>query len=326
MHESIGTPAFWVGFLIVVLFLLAIDLGLFHRKAHEVRVREAFLWSAVWVSLSLSFGVWIYYHWGSQRGLEFFTGYLLEEALSVDNIFVFVLIFSYFSVPSRLHHRVLFWGILGALVMRAAFILGGAALIHRFHWVLYIFGGFLIYTGFRILRHGGTEIHPEGNPLVRWFQRLVPMVNSFREGKFLVKEGGKLFATPLALVLVAVETTDLVFALDSIPAIFGVTRDPFIIYTSNICAILGLRSMYFLLAAVVNRFVYLGPGLGIVLMFIGIKMLIADIFNIPICISLLVIAVVLITSIILSLLRPPKPPINTTHTDASLVPSEAEER
>jgi tellurite resistance protein TerC len=304
MH-SIGTPLFWTSFIIVVLFLLSIDLGVFHRKAREVPFREALGWSIAWIVLSLGFGIWVW-SFGRQYGLEFYTGYLIEYALSVDNVFVFILIFSYFKVPSRLHHRVLFWGILGALVMRAIFIIIGASLISTFHWVIYVFGAFLVYTGIKILRQGDTEVDPEHNPIVRFFRKVVPMTAGYDSGKFITKHMGKLAATPLALVLVTVETTDLIFATDSIPAIFGITKDPFIVYTSNVCAILGLRSLYFLMAAVVQRFVYLGTGLGIVLMFIGVKMLISGIYIIPIGLSLGIVASILACAVIGSVLWPPK--------------------
>jgi tellurite resistance protein TerC len=306
MH-SIGTPVFWTSFIVIVLFLLSIDLGLFHRHAHDVSVREAFFWSVIWVILSFFFGVWVYRSFGKQYGLEFYAGYLIEYALSVDNVFVFILIFSYFGVPSKLHHRVLFWGILGALLMRATFIAAGASLISAFHWTIYLFGAFLVFTGAKIIRQGDTEIEPEQNPIVRLFRRVMPMTTGYESGKFFTRHMGKCVATPLALVLVTVETTDLVFATDSIPAIFGVTRDPFIVYTSNICAILGLRSMYFLLAAVIRRFAYLGTGLGIVLMFIGIKMLISGFYAIPIGASLGIVAMILACAVISSLLWPPKP-------------------
>ena len=306
MAPSIGTPIFWTSFILAVLVLLTVDLGIFNRRAHAVTVKEALSWSIVWIVLSLSFGSYIYTAYGRQYGLEFFAGYLIEYALSVDNIFVFILIFSYFAVPARFHHRVLFWGILGALIMRAIFIVAGAALINAFHWIIYIFGAFLIFTGIKILRQGDAEVEPQQNPAVKLFRRFVPMTSGYDSGKFFQKHQGKLMATPLALVLVTVEATDLVFATDSIPAIFGVTRDPFIVYTSNICAILGLRSMYFLLSAVVNRFVYLGMGLGIVLAFIGLKMLMSGIYAIPIGLSLAIVAAILIGSIILSLLCPPK--------------------
>jgi tellurite resistance protein TerC len=305
MH-SIGTPVFWTSFIVVVLFLLSIDLGLFHRHAREVRVREALLWSAIWIVLSLCFGFWVYQFIGKQYGLEFYAGYLIEYALSVDNVFVFILIFSYFRVPPKLHHRVLFWGILSALIMRAAFIMVGASLISAFHWMIYVFGAFLIFTGAKILRQGDTEVEPEQNPIVRLFRRIMPMTESYESEKFFTRHQGKFVATPLALVLVTLETTDLVFATDSIPAIFGVTKDPFIVYTSNVCAILGLRSMYFLLAAVVSRFAYLGAGLGFVLMFIGVKMLVSGIYHIPIGISLAIVALILACSVIGSLLWPPK--------------------
>ena len=306
MEHSIGTPLFWISFIAVILFLLAIDLGVFHRRAHAVSVREAMCWSVVWIILSLSFGMWIYKSFGRQYGLEFFAGYLIEYALSVDNVFVFILIFSYFAVPAGLHHRVLFWGILSALVMRATFIVAGAALIQTFHWVLYIFGIFLIVTGTKIIMQGDTKVEPEKNPVVKLFRRWIPMTTGYESGRFFQRHEGRLNATPLALVLVTVEATDLVFATDSIPAIFGVTRDPFIVYTSNICAILGLRSMYFLLSAVVNRFAYLGTGLGIVLMFIGAKMLMASVYHLPIGLSLSIVALILFGSIVLSLLFPPK--------------------
>lgn len=306
MNGSMGTPLFWTSFLVVVFILLALDLGVFHRKAHEVRPREALLWSLAWVTLSCVFGIWVYFDAGSQKSLEFFTGYLIEYALSVDNVFVFIIIFSYFAVPKHLHHRALFWGILGALVMRGAFILIGTALLHAFHWVIYIFGAFLIYTGFKVMKHGDTEVEPQRNPIVRLFQRLFPMVATYSSGSFFTRSGNRWFATPLAVVLVTIETTDVVFALDSIPAVFGITTDPFIVYTSNVCAILGLRSMYFLLAAVVNRFAYLGTGLGVVLMFVGAKMVFSDIFPIPIAVALGIVALVLGVSIAASLIWPPR--------------------
>jgi tellurite resistance protein TerC len=306
MVHSIGTPVFWTAFVAVVLVLLSLDLGIFHRKAHAVTIREALFWSLTWIILSLSFGIWVFHTFGRQNGLEFFTGYLIEYALSIDNVFVFILIFSYFKVPVTLHHRVLFWGILGALLMRASFICAGAIVISTFHWVLYLFGAFLLFTGIKILRQGDTEVEPERNPVVRLFQRFVPMASGYESQRFFLRKAGKLTATPLALVLVTVEATDLVFATDSIPAIFGVTQDPFIVYTSNVCAILGLRSMYFLLAAVIPRFVYLGPGLGLVLGFIGIKMLVSGVYVIPTGLSLGVVAAILAGAVVLSLLFPSK--------------------
>ncbi len=322
MNGSVGTPLFWTLFLTVVSILLSLDLGIFHRKAHEVRPREAMLWSLVWVALSCAFGTWVYFHAGSQKSLEFFTGYLIEYALSVDNVFVFIIIFSYFAVPKHLHHRALFWGILGALVMRGAFILIGTALLHAFHWIIYVFGAFLIYTGFKVMRHGDTEVEPQRNPIVRLFQRIFPMVATYTSESFFTRSGSRWFATPLAVVLVTIETTDVVFALDSIPAVFGITTDPFIVYTSNVCAILGLRSMYFLLAAVVSRFAYLGTGLGVVLMFVGAKMVFSDVFPIHISVALGVVALVLGVSIAASLLWPPRVAAKPLITKETLLPSD----
>ena len=302
--ETIGTPGLWVGFTVFVLGLLALDLGVFHRQAHVVSVREALIWSLVWISLSLLFNVGVYHWFGAERGLEFLTSYLIEKALSVDNIFVFAVLFSYFAVPAGLQHRVLFWGILGALVMRAFFIVLGAALLQKFHWIMYVFGGFLVLTGIKLLRQQDAEIHPEHNPFFRLFRRLVSLVPDYREARFFVVEGGQRCATPLLLVLVAVEATDLVFAVDSIPAIFAVTTDPFIVYTSNIFAILGLRALYFLLAGVIDRFHYLKVGLAFVLTFVGVKMLTVDIYKIPITVSLTIIVALIGGSIVTSLLRP----------------------
>jgi tellurite resistance protein TerC len=302
--ESVGTPTLWIGFTTFVLAMLALDLGVFHRKAHEVGVREALAWTAGWIALALVFNLGVYRWFGSQLALEFLTGYVIEKALSVDNIFVFVLIFSTFAVPRTLQHRVLFWGILGALVMRAAFILLGGALLHRFHWVAYVFGAFLVFTGLKLLVQRGEEVHFERNPLYRLFCRLVPTVSGYRGGRFLARDGGRLRATPLLLVLVAIEATDLVFAIDSVPAIFAVTDDPFIVYTSNIFAILGLRSLYFALGGMMDRFHYLKTGLALVLTFVGMKMLIVGVYKLPIGVSLGVIAALLVTSVAASLLRP----------------------
>ena len=314
--ESIGTPALWIGFTVFVLAMLALDLGVFHRKAHEVWVREALTWTVVWISLALIFDLGVYIWFGSDRALEFLTGYLIEKALSVDNIFVFVVIFSAFAVPPRLQHRVLFWGIVGALVMRAIFVLLGAALLHQFHWVAYLFGAFLVLTGIKLLVQRDTEVHPERNQIVRLFQRFVPSVDGYRSEHFAVVEAGKCYATPLLLVLVVVEATDLVFAVDSIPAIFAVTTDPFIVYTSNIFAILGLRALYFALAGIMEKFYYLKVGLSLVLVFVGGKMLVAGVYTIHIWASLSVIILLLAASIVASLLRPPtKPlrPVGPTH-------------
>ncbi len=302
--ETVGTPPLWIGFTAFVLLMLVIDLGVFHRDAHEVSFKEALAWSAVWVSLALLFSVVIYVSFGSARGLEFLTGYLIEKALSVDNIFIFAVIFSYFSVPPAYQHRVLFWGVLGALVMRALFIFAGAALLQRFHGIMYLFGAFLIFTGVRLLLQKDAEIHPERNPLFRMFKSTVRSVAAYDDARFLVRRNGAWFATPLFLVLVSIEITDVIFAVDSIPAIFAVTSDPFIVFTSNIFAILGLRSMYFLLAGVIDKFHYLKIGLALVLIFVGIKMILMDIYKIPIASSLAVVAFVIGGAILLSLLRP----------------------
>ena len=310
----------WIAFTLFILCMLAIDLGLFHRTAHEVSVKEAGLWFAVWVTLAILFGGGMYFVEGPKAALEYFTGYLIEKALSVDNIFVFVVVLAYFRVPKNLQHRVLFWGVLGALVMRAGMIIGGTLLIQRFHWVIYVFGAFLVYTGIKMAFHSDEDIHPEGNPFIKVIQRFLPVTNRFHEDHFFVrsslieaefpddeKSELKKFAwtaTPLFIVLVVIETTDVVFALDSIPAIFGVTLDPFIVYTSNIFAILGLRSMYFFLAGIIDKFHLLKIGLSFVLFFIGVKMLISGFFHIPILVSLIVVAAVIAGSIVASLAFP----------------------
>ncbi len=293
----------WLAFNAFVLGMLALDLGVFHRKAHEVSLKEAGAWSAVWIALALAFNAGIYFWKGQEAGLQFLAGYLIEKSLSVDNIFVFVLIFSFFAVPAAYQHRVLFWGILGALVMRGIFIAAGAALLTRFHWIIYLFGAFLVFTGIKMAVVRTGHIHPDRNPLVRLARRLLPVTSEYREDRFVVREGGKWVATPLLLVLLVVESTDLVFAVDSIPAIFAITSNPFIVYTSNVFAILGLRSLYFLLAGVVEKFTYLKLGLSVVLAFVGVKMLLTDVAKIPIGISLAVIAVVIGVSILASLLR-----------------------
>jgi tellurite resistance protein TerC len=300
----------WVAFHGLIFSLLALDLGVFHRHAREVTMREAAGWSAMWIVLSLSFNVGVYHFMGAQAGLEFLTGYLIEKALSVDNIFVFVLIFSYFGVPPRYQHRILFWGILGALLLRGAMIFAGAFLIRQFHWVTYVFGGFLLFTGVRMAFHEGRAIEPEANPVIRLVRRLVPVTNRYHGQKFFTREpigpGGALrgVATPLFVVLVLVETTDIIFAVDSIPAIFAVTTNTFLVYTSNIFAILGLRALYFLLSGVIQRFHYLQLGLSVVLSFVGVKMLIADWYAVPIASSLGIIAAVLAISIVASLVFP----------------------
>ena len=291
----------WVVFNLFVLGALALDLGVFHRQPHVVSKKEAALWMVVWVSLAVLFclGVW---HWqGSHKALEFLTGYVIEQSLSLDNIFVFLVIFSYFQVLPRYQHRVLFWGILGAVIMRGAMIGLGVALLTTFEWVTYLFGAFLVFTGIRFARHEEFSVHPEANPLLRWLRRLWPVTKDFHEEHFFIRQDGRWFATPLLVVLVMIESSDLVFAVDSIPAVFAITRDPFIVYTSNIFAILGLRALYFLLVGLMPMFRYLGVGLGIVLTFVGVKMLMAEWVKIPILISLAVIAGVLAVAIAASL-------------------------
>jgi tellurite resistance protein TerC len=295
----------WVGFNLFILVMLFIDLGVFNRKAHAITYKEATVWSVVWITLALLFGGLVFWHLGNQKGLEYLTGYLIEKSLSVDNLFVILLIFSYFKVRAKYQHRVLFWGVLGALVMRAAMIFLGAALIRNFGWIIYIFGAFLIFTGIRMFQQEETEIHPEKNPVVRLVTRFVPLTDYYEEEKFFTRVNGRFTGTLLFLVLVIVEVTDLVFAVDSIPAIFAITTDTFIVYTSNVFAILGLRSLYFLLAGVVEKFHYLKIGLAIVLTFIGTKMLIVAVgIHVPIGISLGVVALVLIGSVIASLVWP----------------------
>ena len=301
---SIASPGLWLGFTLVVLAVLALDLGVFHRRPHEVGFREALAWSAVWVALSAAFCAVVAVVYGSDRGLEFAAGYLIEKALSVDNIFVFVVLFAFFRVPSALQHRVLFWGVLGAVVMRGIFVAAGAALIASFHAVIYLFGAVLLVTGVRMLVRRDAEMHPERSLAVRAFGRLVPSVPDYQGDRFVVVREGRRFATPLLTVLVAVEATDLIFAVDSIPAVFAVTDDPFIVYTSNIFAILGLRAMYFLLARLIERLHLLKYGLALVLVFVGVKMLAADAYPIPIGISLGVVAGLLALSAAASLVLP----------------------
>ena len=303
----------WIGFNVFVLGMLALDLGVFHRHSHTVSMKEAVTWSVVWISLALLFNLGIYLFWhqivpssaysNSEAAIAFLTGYLIEKSLSVDNIFVFVLLFSYFAVPALYQHRVLFWGVLGALVMRGILIAVGATLIEEFHWIIYVFGAFLIFTGIRMASHQDTEMHPEKNPVVRLFRRLMPVSSEYHGDHFFVRQAGKWAATPLFLVLLIVESTDLVFAVDSIPAIFAVTTDPFLVYTSNVFAILGLRSLYFLLAGVMDKFYYLKLGLSAILTFVGTKMVIVDFYKIPVVVSLSVVVAILIISVIASLIR-----------------------
>jgi len=305
----------WMWFNLFVLAMLALDLGVFHRKSHEVKMKEALVWSVVWMLLALAYTLGIYIGWfgdfpaaeRSQRAMEFLTGYLIEKSLSVDNIFVFLLIFSYFRVPASYQHRVLFWGILGALAMRAAFIAAGITLIEKFHWMIYVFGGFLILTGIKMALQKDKEIHPERNPVLRLFRRTVPVTENFEGDRFWVRRAGKLFATPLMVVLLFIEMTDVIFAVDSIPAILAITQNAFLVYTSNVFAILGLRALYFALAGIMQLFHHLHYGLSAILVFVGIKMVVVDIFGkIPTGVSLGVIAVILALSVIASLLWPKK--------------------
>lgn len=304
----------WAGFGAFVLTMLVLDLGVFHRKAHEAKMREALTWSGTWVGLSLLFNLGIYLGWigayagaaaRQQAALDFLTSYVIEYSLSVDNVFVFAVLFSYFAVPPVFQHKVLFWGILGALVMRAAMIFAGIALLHAFHWVIYLFGAILIFGGVKLWRNEEVEIEPQKNPVVRLVRRFMPVARGDHGQRFFIRENGALAATPLFVVLVLVEWTDLVFAVDSIPAVLAVTDDPFIVFTSNVMAILGLRSLYFALARIMQRFHLLHYGLAAILVFIGVKMLTADFYKVPTLVALGVVAGILVVSVIASLLRPP---------------------
>lgn len=294
--------SFWIYFNVFVLLMLALDLGVFNRKAHEVSIKEAMIWTGVWITLAMCFNALIYFWQGQAKALEFFTGYVIEKSLSVDNIFVFVLIFSYFKIPSIHQHKILFWGIIGALIMRAAFIFAGVAMLEKFHWTIYVFGAILIYTGYKMFVQKEKKIEPEKNPVIKLFRRIMPVTHELHDAKFFVSQNGKRFATPLFLVLILVETTDLIFAVDSIPAILAITQDQFIVYTSNVFAILGLRSLYFALAGMIDKFRYLSTGLAMILIFVGMKMVIVDFYKLPIQIALLVIVVILIISIVASLI------------------------
>jgi tellurite resistance protein TerC len=297
-----GTWPLWIAFNTSVALLLLLDLGLFHRRAHAIALREATIESAAWVALSLGFGAWIFFSHGPGSGLEFFTGYIIEKSLSVDNVFVFLLIFQYFRVDPRYQYRLLFWGVLGALVLRGAMIGVGAALIARFEWILYFFGAFLLYSGFKLFG-ADHAVHPEKNPVVRWAQKILPMSHTETTQELFVRQGGRLLFTPFFLVVIVLETTDLVLAVDSIPAVFGVTRDPFIVYSSNVCAILGLRALYFLLAGILQYFQYLDEGLAITVMFIGAKMLAAPWVHISTGLSLAIVGGIIGLSLIISILR-----------------------
>ena len=298
---------FWVLFNAFVLLMLALDLGVFHKKLHVVSVKEALTWSGIWIFLALCFNGFIYYAFGETKAMEFFTGYVIEKALSVDNIFVFVLIFTYFQIPSIYQHKVLFWGIIGALIMRVIFIFAGVALLEKFHWTIYIFGAILILTGIKMLTDKDKKMEPEKNPVIKLFRKFIPTTNDMHGDKFFIKENHKSVATPLFVSLMMIEITDLIFAVDSIPAILAVTQDHFIVYTSNVFAILGLRSLYFALSNIIERFKYLAVGLAIILVFVGIKMVLIDFYKIPIHFSLLIIFTIIVLSVVISLMKTKKP-------------------
>lgn len=295
----------WVLFNVFILSLLIIDLKFLHKKSHVIPIKEALIGAGCWISLALAFNVLVYFWKGQEMAMKFLAGYVIEQSLSVDNLFVFIVIFSFFKVPEKLQHRVLFWGIMGALFMRGIFILAGVALIHKFEWIIYVFGVFLIYTAYKLVFGHSKEPEPENNPVLKVFRKIVPVTPDYEGDKFFVKRAGKLMATPLMVVLLAVETTDVIFAVDSIPAILSISRDPFIVYTSNVFAILGLRSLFFALAGLMRLFHYLNYGLGIILAFVGVKMLIHHYYEIPIAAALAFIAIVLAVSILVSVLKGP---------------------
>lgn len=291
----------WIGFCALVLTVLALDLGIFHRKSREVSLKEAVTWSGVWIGLALAFNTGIYYWHGGEKALQFLTGYLVELSLSVDNLFVFLLVFGYFKVPAQYRHRVLFWGIIGALIMRAVFIAAGVTLIVKFHWMIYLFGALLVASGIKMTLQTGKEIHPERNPVLKLLRRFMQVTPEYEGDRFFVKQQGRILATPLFVVLMILESTDLVFAVDSVPAVLAITPDPFIVFTSNVFAILGLRSMFFALEGVMKRFHYLHYGLSAVLLFVGAKMLLAGFYKIPTWVSLLLIASILSGAMMASL-------------------------
>ncbi len=308
----------WIGFTVGVLALLALDLGVFHRKSHVVSMRESLTWSAVWIGLALLFNASLFIWMDSGKGVEFLAGYLIEKSLSIDNIFVFVMLFTYFKVPPLYQHKVLFWGVLGAFVMRAVLIIAGAALLQEYNWILYVFGGFLVLTAIKMALQKEEAMNPEKNPVVRLARRFMSVSNEYDGDRFFTLRNGKRLATPLFLVLLAVEFTDLIFAVDSIPAIFAVTNDPFIVYTSNIFAILGLRSLYFALAGIMDKFHYLKQGLAAILAFVGVKMLVSQVYHIPPFVSLAVILSILAISVVVSLLRPQAVPTAQENTDTAV--------
>jgi len=299
-----GESILWIVFGIFIPVMLALDLGVFHRKDHIIKVKEALIWSAIWISLALLFNLGVYFVVGHEKALNFLTGYLIEESLSVDNLFVFLLIFSYFCVPAAYQHRVLFWGIMGAIVMRGLFIATGLTLLANLHWIIYIFGAFLIYTAARLAFKKEEQIKPERNPIFRLFRKFVPMTKKYHGNHFLMKGRGRRLATPLLMVLVVIETTDIIFAVDSVPAVLAITQDPFIVYTSNIFAVMGLRSLYFALSGVIEKFYYLNYGLAAILAFLGLKMVFSELYEVPVVISLGVVLGILVISALASLFRP----------------------
>ncbi|MBT4125185.1 MAG: TerC family protein [Chloroflexi bacterium] len=294
---------FWIGFGAFLVGMLALDLGVFHRKAKVIAPKEALIWSGVWFSISMAFAALVFIWHGSQAGTEFLTGYMIEWSLSIDNVFVFVLIFGFFKVPAAYQYRVLFWGVLSALIMRGVLIGAGAALLANFHWIIFIFGGFLIFSGARIAFHDESKADPTRNPMVRIFRRFVPTATEYDGQKFFTRKNGKWLATPLLTVLIAIEATDLAFAIDSIPAIFAITDEPFIVFTANALAILGLRSLYFALAGVIHKFVFLKYGLSLVLVFVGAKMLASDVYHMPASLSLGVVISILGITVVASLFK-----------------------
>lgn len=297
----------WILFTLFIVVMLAIDLGIFNRKDHEVKVKEALVWSGVWVGLALAFNAGLYFWKGQETAIQFFTGYVIEKSLSIDNIFIFLQVFAYFSVPAIYQHKILFWGVLGAIVMRAVFIVAGVALISKFHWIIFVFGAFLVFTGVKMVFAKNKEIHPEKNPLIRVLRRFMPVTNDYEGGKFLIRRNGIIMATPLMVVLLVIETTDVIFAVDSIPAILAVTTDPFIVFSSNLFAIMGLRSLFFALAGVVKRFHYIHYGLAAILVFVGVKMLVSDLYKLPSAAALAAVAAKLALSMIASVLWPRRP-------------------
>ena len=292
----------WGGFVLFIVLMLALDLGVFHKENHEIKLKEALMWTMFWVSLALIFNIGIYHFMGSEKALQFLTGYLIEESLSIDNVFVFMLVFSYFKVPPKYQHKILFWGILGAMLMRITFILSGILLIEKFHWIIFVFGGFLVITGIRLAFQDEISIKPDSNPVIRLFKRFFRITDTYHKDKFFIRENGVLLATPMMVVLIFIEVSDLIFAVDSIPAILAITSDPFIVFTSNVFAILGLRSLFFAISAISKYFIYLKYGLAAILTYVGTKMLVSDYYKIDPLYSLLVILAILSLSIFTSML------------------------